>query len=414
MTCNFGIRYILFGVVFTMYHVSSNAGGLKILGGFTDLYSTNSQTHYGRRYEWGSHQTGQPGTQVLTVSRSYCWNAFTRSRGYCYQKLIVSTQNNANEEYYEILGTKQVVMNSRSQYIDRTRHQYEQQSVDLDNGESDITVYSGESWSPGNNAWGYAYLHYIVKRSTRQPVTDALSTQDRNAGSEQFTQTEQFVGSQDPTSNRATIGQFRCWTAAWGENSNCYTYIWRAETRLVSYTLRYDDKEILEITEVPKARPLILENHGSGLGTLDFPRIENTEQITTTSTASFSQTFDFAIDVSTEIGFDAFGASASVGFNSHFGFSSTSEMANSVENAQTLAISWPSDCDPGFRITYNVAEHSERQQIPVDFTFERAGRSWIETNDVVVTLKWIEINADDCCLYDYANQACGTDRLPMC
>ena len=276
-------------------------------------------------------------------------------------------------------------------------------------------VYGGETWSPGNRAWGYAYTYYIVKRSTRPAVTDAFSRQARNAGSERFTQSETFFGSRsDPKSKRATIGDFRCWTTAWGEGSVCYTYIWRAQTKLVSYKLRYDDKEILEVKEVPKVRPLILENHGSGLSALEFPRIGNTEQVTTTSTARFSQTFDFAIDISTEVGFDAFGASAKVGFNSHFGFSSTSEIQKTVENSETKSIQWPSKCNAGFRITYNVAEHSEKQRIPVDFTFERARRRWIETNNLELTLKWIEINANDCCLYKYANAKCNTKRLPMC
>ena len=414
MTFNFGMRHILFGIVFTMYQASTNAGGLKILGGFTDVLDVSSNENQGRTHEWGLNQTGQPGTDVLTVTKSYCWYAETNSRAYCNQNLIVSTKDDPNEEYYEILGSKLVVMNGPSKYIDTTIHQYEQQFADVENGESDVWAYSGESWSPGNNAWGYAYLHFIVKKSTRQPVTDAFSTEARDAGNEQFSQAEEFSGSKDPKSTRATIGEFRCSTTAWGEESNCYTYIWRAETKLVSYSLRYDDKQILEVTEVPKVRPLILENHGSGLSALEFPRIDNEETIKTSSTASFSKTFDFAIDVSTEIGFDAFGASASVGFNSHFGFSTTSDLSKSVENAQTMKIKWPSKCDPGFRVTYKVAEHSEKQKIPMDFTFERAKRNWNETNDVVVTLKWIEIHADDCCLHDYANEKCGSVRLPMC
>ena len=109
-----------------MHLVNSITGGLKILGGFTDVYSTNSRTHYGKAYKWGSHQNGQSGTKVLTVTNSYCWSASRKTRGYCYQRLVVSTKNKANENYYEILGTNQVVMDARSRFIDRTEHKYEQ------------------------------------------------------------------------------------------------------------------------------------------------------------------------------------------------------------------------------------------------------------------------------------------------
>ena len=214
-------------LIINMYVVLPIAGGLKILGGFTDVYNDTSEIHYGRIYEWGSHQTERPGTKVLTVTHSYCWNSFTNSRGYSYQRLIASTQNDANEEHHEILGTKQVIMDAQSQRIDVTRHQYGQQSVG--DGESDVTVYAGESWSPGNNAWGYAYLHFIVKKSTGYPSADAFSTQARNAGSEQFSQPEEFSGSPKSHSERTTIGHFRCWTEAWGTNSNLHTCIWRAK-----------------------------------------------------------------------------------------------------------------------------------------------------------------------------------------
>ena len=191
------------------------------------MYSDDSKTHYGRIYEWGSCQTGQPGTKVLTVTNSYCWNSYTKSCGYSYQKLVVSTQNDVSEVHYEILGTKQVVMDAQSQHMDVTRHQYGQQSVG--DGVSDVIVYAGESWSPGNNAWGYAYLHFIVKRSTGHSFTHAFSTQARDAGGEQLSQPEQFIGSPKSTSERTTIGEFRCWTEAWKNNSNLYTYIWRTK-----------------------------------------------------------------------------------------------------------------------------------------------------------------------------------------
>ena len=125
-----------------------------------------------------------------------------------------------------------IVMDARSRFIDRTEHKYEQQSAH--SGEYRVVVYGGETWSPGNRAWGYAYTYYIVKRSTRPSVTDAFSRQAHNAGSEKFTQSEIFVGSRsDSTSKRATIGDFRCWTTAWGQDSVCYIYIWRAQTKIM-------------------------------------------------------------------------------------------------------------------------------------------------------------------------------------
>ena len=403
-----------------MHVVNAANGGLKILGGVTQLsYLDTSRWPWEiRRREvkpWGSTQTS-PGIEVVDVMRGYCWDNVQNQENYCDMQLFIDTRDDSNVEHYEIIGSEFEIRKGDSSAIDRVMYPYTA-DLNYDVGEKGekIQVFECYSWSAGYNDWGYARLYFYVEKTTKPSFLVAFSLQAHNAGSEKFTLPEEVVGEKDRESVKHKIGVSRCYTeGVWEKNSVCYLYLWTAATTLVSYTPRYEDKEIISAGNIGQVKLYVLENRGGGATHNGFPAMEKSEEMSISSTARFSSTFDFSYELSVEVGFDVMAASSTVTNTVSFGFSTTEEMEESTTTTVSKSITWPSTCEPGFRCTYQVIEKSDTQKIPVDFVFERDGNQWTEINELIATVDYVENYADDCCLYSYASDNCGTERLPMC
>ena len=398
-----------------MHVVNAANGGLKIVGGVTKIYHLEGDTWRNRPINpWGSTQTS-PGIETLDVMRGFCWDRVQNTENYCRMHLFIDTRDDSNVEHYEILGSELLVMKKDSSAIDRVKYPYTA-NLNYDVGEKGdkVKVFECYSWSPGYNDWGYAYLYFYVEKTTKPPYLVAFSLQAHNAGSEQYTQPEEFDGEKGPESVRHKIAVSQCHTPAWGELSVCYMYLWTAATKLISYTPRYEDKEIISVGKIGQVKIYVLENRGGGATHNGFPARERSEEMSISSTARFSLTFDFSYEFSATVGFDVKAVSASVTHTVHFGFSTTKEMEESTTTTVAESITWPTTCEPGFRCTFQVIEKLDTQKIPVDFVFERDGVQWKETNELIATVDYVENYADDCCLYSYASDNCGTERLPNC
>ena len=405
-----------------MHVVNAANGGLKIVGGVTELryYDRSNIFNPVQRTRlinpWGSSPTSSPGIEVVDVMQGFCWDSNQNRENYCIMLLFIDTRDDSNVEHYEILGSELEVRKGDSSAIDRIRYPYTA-DLNYDVGEKgdQVKVFEAYSWSPGYNDWGYARLYFYLEKTTMpSSMIVAFSSQAHNAGSEQFTQPEEVYGEKDRESVKHTIGVARCGTDAWGRDSVCYLYLWTAATTLVSYTPRYEDKEIISAGDIGQVKLYVLENRGGGATHNGFPARERSEEMSISSTARFSSTFDFSYEFSVEVGFDVMAVSSTVTNTVSFGFSTTEEMEESTTTTVSTSITWPATCEPGFRCTYQVIEKSDTQKIPVDFVFERDGVQWTEINELIATVDYVENYADDCCLFSYASDNCGTERLPMC
>ena len=76
----------------------------KIVGGFVDYKSSNSRTYYGRRLEWGTYynENQLQGISHMPVLHQYCW--LDMGYGYCYQRLVISSNINEPATGYDIKG----------------------------------------------------------------------------------------------------------------------------------------------------------------------------------------------------------------------------------------------------------------------------------------------------------------------
>ena len=401
----------IFSVCFIVYLCSGivNAnGGVKILGGVTQLNTGREKNR------WGSTQTGG-GIEVWDTFRGHCWDHAIHREVNCVMQLFVDTRDDSNVEHYEIVASEFLVMKADSSAIDRVKFPYTSDlSYEVGEKGEKIRVFECFTWSEGYNDWGYAFLFFFVEKTTKPSFLVAFSMVPRNAGSEKFTQPEEVFGDKGRDSEEHKIGVSRCSTVAWGGLSVCYFYLWTAATTLVSYTPRYEDKEIISSGEITQIKVYVLENRGGGATHNGFPAVAKSETMSVSSSARFSSTFDFDYSLSTKVGFNVGAASADVTSTVSFGFSTTQEMEESTTTTVTTEIQWPSACEPGFRCTYQVVEKSDKQKIPVDFVFERDGSRWTETMDLIADTDYIQNVSDDCCLYNYASNYCGTERLPMC
>ena len=215
-------------ILFVSFIAATHGSGLKILGGYVDVYTEDSSSHLGRQYEWGS--TSLTGATALAVGENYCLWTVGGFDGYCKQYIVVSTQNNPTQIYYQILGSYQRVYDRHGSVPDSgtpIRHQYGSLSTSGPN-KYQFVVNSGQSWAPGHGQWGYAYLYFVVQRTISQPLTNAFSFRQKQGGAEANMLTEYFVPSGGwPEADRNTISQFRCWSSPWGQHTNCYQYLWR-------------------------------------------------------------------------------------------------------------------------------------------------------------------------------------------
>ncbi len=175
----------------------------KILGGFVDYFSSNTQTYYGRRFEWPGAFDYDNQLEIWNVylSEGYC--NLDEGGGYCGLYLIVTSNTTSNETGYDIRGGRYV-----------------------DNSDGSVVM----SWGVDSTAPGFADtvvatwvrfgvasadLHFMI-----QPIDGAF----------QFIDFCQYKCTPDETVTSLgmlEIAHFRCWAHTVGMAVNdCKLFIW--------------------------------------------------------------------------------------------------------------------------------------------------------------------------------------------
>lgn len=211
-------------LIILIYTVAvTNGEGWKILGGYFQTYDTASRYFRGTTREWGNQDNGA-GTSVLTLVNCYCRDNFWRQRGYCYQKLIVSNNDNQEEPHYQVEGSYQVIYDRYRRVMLDTIYNYGRRCAEPPM--QDIVVAEGETWNPIEGAWAYGYLHFIVNYTTGPSSTNAFSRQQHHSTNLQETKEEVYIGQPSHSSSRTNLANFRSWVSGWGEYTVQYFYRW--------------------------------------------------------------------------------------------------------------------------------------------------------------------------------------------
>lgn len=158
----------------------------------------------------------------------------------------------------------------------------------------------------------------------------------------------------------------------------------------------------------------MLKNEGSEISSPDMPILGTTETITTESQSRFMTSFDIDYSLTETIQISAIMVNSETTMSETFIYHNEEEMTETQTVSSTLTVTWPSECKPGFQLTYLVLEAEEKQELPVELLFERGGERWTEVQVMDVTLRRLEVSKDDCCIFDYASDLCGSEQLPMC
>ena len=382
------------------------------MGGYIAMYTEGSTSFVRRDSEWGTRS----GT-IMIVGKGYCWDSQSNRRRYCQQKLYLYYTDNPTTRHYDFKGSYLVKMDSRSKKEDKIT--FKNMIYHAEPPFIDVIVFHGESWSPEFNSWGYAYLHYILEPSvTRIPIADAFSWKPVSKADSGQNEPENQVGNWFLTSRKRQLSDFRCHSPSWGSQTTCNQYIWTALTEVVNYKYNASEARIISSQPDVTVDGIVLENDGLGVGGNDLARVGSKETISTTSSATFSSGFSVGVDRSVSFGFEIGGKSSSIGSSTSTSMGADFTFQNDITKTETSIsskeISWPSECPPGIRKTVRLIEQIQKLSVPVEFTLKRAGATWTEEKDLIVTLKSIVIHSSECCLHIAADDDCGSEYLQMC
>ncbi|XP_071795388.1 uncharacterized protein [Asterias amurensis] len=384
-------------------------GGFNIHGGYSEVFNADSTSKLATIHEWGAFDSGsQSNRKVIDGPDGFCW--YNNELAYCFVKFVVSSTSQPNEEHYQIEGSKMVIKDSSSSYTVQDYGWGVQEAYDEVEGN---IIADGYIWSGNENDWGYGYLHLFVKKTTRPSLSDAFLFERRNAGSESLVAESIMTGQKTPTSVPQKLSDFQCWTSKWSRDSIGRWTMYRPQTKLVDYNPIYAEKTV-EPIESHILKSLTLENQGSGVTSNDFAKLGSSETISLSSTTSISTTFDFEVDIGSSVSMDIGFVSSSLDINLHFGYSSTSATEETQTSSTTSTISWPSTCPPGIRIDIDIYKITEKQTVPIEFTFECNGEQFSETRTLEATVNKLKQQLTNCCLTKSASPQCGSPELKMC
>ncbi len=359
------------------------------------------------KYQWGESSAAGNNRKEIPGTDAICWK---NARAMCYLKFIVSARNTPNEEHYQIKGAKLIIKDIRSQFgVDSMGFGMQEEF----NGVRAVAVAQGEIWSGSQNAWGYGYLHLYVNKTTRPSIADAFLVEKRNAGRENFWSDQNVYGQKDPKSKEQFISKFRTWTTKWSDESIFWWKMYIAQTKVVRHTVIYSEK-VVTPGVVNNIDSLTLENLGSKLTADTFAKIGSKETFTLETSTSMETTFDFSIDVGSSVSLEVGFVAASVEVNLHAGHSSTEASSSTKTTARETTIEWPTECPDGIRLTYTLQKATNKQTVPIEFTFERIGVQWQERKTFEATVNDIKQVLTHCCLVATASEQCGSENLRMC
>ncbi len=180
----------------------------KILGGFQNYHSMDSNTYHGRRLEWGTfqHENENKGIWHELLTEGYC--TLDLGSGYCYLMLVISSNIGSSETGYGIRGG----------YVD--------------DGEGSVAMRWGvDATTPGLTDTVVAALDRIGLPSVNlhfmiQPIDGAFQFSDicvyQCAPNETFTSLRILEDSYVARE----IANVKCWSIEMKTQVNCKLYIW--------------------------------------------------------------------------------------------------------------------------------------------------------------------------------------------
>ncbi len=180
----------------------------KILGGFV------AYGKYGMRFEWGTfYDKKLEGISHPRVSHGKC--TLDMGDAYCYQKLIISRNNNETEKGYNIKGGYVKIANDGS-----IKMRWGNSSAGP--GLSDTIVANGEMTSEGNRL---ANVHFLVEQIEGVSQFDCFSNQFCSTSTSECVE-KIFLGTIKNTSVAHQFADFSGYHSKWYWESRCKSYIW--------------------------------------------------------------------------------------------------------------------------------------------------------------------------------------------
>lgn len=391
--------------------VSCNDGAFNIHGGFYEVYPYNPESGQQNglittKYQWGDFNAKGNNRKEIPGTEGLCWKDMDT---YCKLKFVVSANNVANEEHYQIKGAKITIHDRQTKYkIEDTGFGIQQEY----NGVQRFMIADGQIWSHAQNVWGYGYLDLYVNKTTRPSIADGFLVEKRKAGLEKLSQDTNEIGQRDMNSKEQFISTFRTWSSQWKEKTVTWWKLYIALTKVVKNEVIYAEK-----VEQNVARNIIsaltLENQGSKVTSDSFAKIGSKESVTLETSTSMETTFDFSIDVGSSVSLEVGFVAASVEVNLHAGHSSTEASSSTSTKTTETTVQWPSDCPAGMKITISLYKNTKKQTVPIEFTFERNRVQWKERKTFEATVNDLTQVSEDCCLRATASELCGKS-IKMC
>ncbi len=195
----------------------------KILGGFTEYRSPNSEEIYGRRFEWGAFQGGNYSTYISYVTLLHGFCTLDMGLGYCYLKLVILSNTNYTGPGYDIRG-------GYIQFVDDGSIAMNWGVNYTSPGFTDTVVYSGEAVT--SIGVRDANLHFMLETIDELFQFSDISKQKCNITTDEtqsHCKNEIFtsqLGERTSTSIAHEFARFRCWSIEWGQSTFCKSFIW--------------------------------------------------------------------------------------------------------------------------------------------------------------------------------------------
>ncbi len=188
----------------------------KLLGGFIDYRSFDSKRLYGKRFEWGTYydENELQGISHMLVSDERCW--LDMGYGYCYQRLVISSNVTETAKGYDIKG-------GYVEFIDDGTVTMRWGISSAGPGLNDaIVVGSGKIPSADNRE---ANLHFILEQTDGTYAFDCFSILQCKINTLECDDMKYLAETIKNTSVAHQLVDFKCY-GRWHINTKCDLYIW--------------------------------------------------------------------------------------------------------------------------------------------------------------------------------------------
>ena len=196
---------------------------LKIIGGFTDYHTSDSTVLLGRPFKWGAFDQTVDGTYHVLASRGFC--TFDHGWGYCYQRLIISSNTSYTGPGYDIRG-------GYIQFVDDGNIAMNWGVNYTSPGFRDTVVFRGEAIT--STGVRDANLHLVLETidgpfQFREISEQMCNINTNGSVTESKCKDEVFISTLRERASASIAHEFphfRCWSTEWGSATSCKSYIW--------------------------------------------------------------------------------------------------------------------------------------------------------------------------------------------